>query len=61
MTENELEQLITTSGVGSRTAKKLRDAFNASEGGTDAGASPTRPASRGHGAPSANRTPVAVF
>jgi hypothetical protein len=52
MTEAELEKLIEDSGVGKRTAKKLREAAR--------GAS--KPAtSTGHGAPAEDRIPVDVL
>jgi hypothetical protein len=52
MTEQELERLIRDSGVGGRTAKKLRDAAKRQTGPT---------VSAGHGAPSADTTPVVTL
>ncbi len=62
MDESELEQLIRTSGVGPRTASKLREARRSLGGeSNDDKSSASKAATRGHGAPSANRTPVATL
>ena len=63
--EKELENLIERSGVGSRTARKLREA---NKGTTTTGAAGSKSSGekakrspKGHGAPSEDRTPVQSF
>jgi hypothetical protein len=59
MTRDELERIADDSGLGSRSRKKLLDAFDRQQSGSSTTTSPSRP--QGHGAPAPDRKRVAAF
>lgn len=64
MKKDELERLIEESGVGSRTANKLRRAYDRQHGSSTPASSQraSRPSGgSGHGAPAQDQTPLRQF